>query len=173
MKTEETKDLLKNKKMLEVVVAGIVIFVVIVGLTVGLNRIFNRPARIASVDMEKVMNSHPAFREAMTDFQKEIGAMQEQLGKLKGDEKTKEQQKMQQQIQQIAIRLQQEAMAKVTSDVEKIAKAKGYTYVVEKSMLVVGGRDITDDVLSFLKGEETKAESEKTDTSTMPMIPVK
>ncbi|MBN1445405.1 MAG: OmpH family outer membrane protein [Candidatus Omnitrophica bacterium] len=168
---KDVKNILKNKSVKDMVIAGVVVFAVMIGVAIGVNMLFGSSAKIATADMEKVMNVHPAFKEAMTSFQKEITAMQERLEKMTGEEREKEQQKMSQMIQQIGLRLQEEALAIVTEDLETVAKRKGYAYVVDKSVLIAGGKDITEDVLNFLKNQEIKAEEGK-DASEMPMIPV-
>lgn len=170
--TDVKKDMLKNKSVKDLVIAGVVVFAVMIGVAIGVNMLFGSSAKIASADMEKVMGAHPAFKDAMTSFQKEITAMQDRLEKMTDEEKAKEQQKMSQMIQQIGLRLQEEALNKVSSDIETVAKRKGYSYVVEKNVLLAGGKDITEDVLTFLKNQETKSEEGK-DASKMPMIPVK
>ena len=161
----------KNEKTRESMLAGVILIVTLAFLVLIIK---SRELSIASVDIEKVVNAHPAMREAIDSFQKEISDRQKQLDKMKEEEKLKQQQKMQQEISQLAVRLQQEAMDKVTKDIEKIAKRKGYTYVMDKNAILVGGKDITDEILSVLKQQEkTEAEQKKVDVSEMPMIPVK
>jgi len=142
-----------------------------IGVAIGVNMLFGSSTKIASADMEKVMSSHPAFKDAMTSFQKEIKAMQDRLEKMTDEEKAKEQQKMSQMIQQIGLRLQEEALARVSGDIKAVAKRKGYAYVVDRNVLLSGGKDITEDILNYLKNQETQAEEGK-DASKMPMIPV-
>ncbi|MCM8830123.1 MAG: OmpH family outer membrane protein [Candidatus Omnitrophica bacterium] len=162
----------KNEKIRELLLVGILLVVAIVILFLGIVK--SRQLSIASVDMEKIVNVHPAMQEAITTFQRELSDMQKQLDKMKEEEKIRQQQKMQQEISQIAMRLQDEAMDKVKKDIEKIAKRKGYTYVMDKNAIFVGGKDITDEILTVLKQKyEKETEQKKLDVSEMPMIPVK
>ncbi|MCM8760195.1 MAG: OmpH family outer membrane protein [Candidatus Omnitrophica bacterium] len=162
----------KNEKIREMMLVCILLVVAIVILIFGLVR--SRQGAIASVDMEKIVNAHPAMQEAIANFQRELSDIQKQLDKMQGEEKVRQQQKIQQKISQIAMRLQDEAMNKVKKDIEKIAKKKGYTYVIDKNAIFVGGSDITDEVLTFLKQQyEKEKEQKKLDVSEMPMIPVK
>jgi len=165
------KCLLKEKAR-ESLLAGVLLIVVVAVLVFAVMR--SRQGGIASVDMERIINAHPAMQEAITTFQKEISDRQTELNKMKGEEKVKEQQKLQQEISQIAMRLQQEAMDKIKKDIEQVAREKGYTFVIENNAIIVGGRDITEDVLAVLRQRTQKAaEQKKTDVSDMPMIPVK
>jgi len=163
---------LLNEKVRESLLAGILLIVVVAVLVFTITK--SRQGGIASVDMERIVNAHPAMKEAITSFQKEISDRQKELNKMKGEEKVKEQQKMQQEISQIAMRLQDEAMDKIKKDVEQVARKKGYTFVLEKNSIIVGGKDITEDVLAVLKQRaQNESEQKKTDVSEMPMIPVK
>ncbi|MCM8761978.1 MAG: OmpH family outer membrane protein [Candidatus Omnitrophica bacterium] len=162
----------KNERIRELLLVGILLVVAIVILIFGV--VNSRKVAIASVDMEKIVNAHPAMQEAIITFQRELSNMQKQLDNMKEEEKVRQQQKIQQEISQIAMKLQDEAMDKVKKDVEKVAKSKGYTYVIDKNAIFVGGKDITDDILTVLKKQyEKEAEQKKLDVSEMPMIPVK
>jgi len=161
----------KNEKTRESMLAGVILIVTLAFLVLIIK---SRELSIASVDIEKVINAHPAMREAIASFQKEVSDMQKQLDKMKEEEKIKQQQVMQQEISRIAMRLQNEAMDKVLKDVEKVARKKGYKYVMDKGAILVGGKDITDEILAVLKQQEkTETEQKKVDVSEMPMIPVK
>lgn len=158
----------KNEKMVEILLAGIVLVLAVILL------FKSGDTRIASVDMDRIVSSHPAMQEAIIIFQKEISDRQRQLNKMNNKEKQENQQKMQQEISQIAMRLQKEAMDKIIKDIEKIANKKGYRVVMDKNAVITGGKDITDEVLAILRQQQRKtAEQEKLDVSEMPMIPVK
>lgn len=163
------KRLFRSEKAVEVLLASVILVLAVILLIIWVLK----PAtvKIAYVDMEKTMNQHPAMQEAMASFQREITSLQKQLEGLKGAEKEKQQQKMQQEITTIAMRLQQEVMNRVIKDIENVAKKKGYSYVIDKNAVITGGKDITEEVLEFVK--QKKENKEKVDASEMPMIPVK
>ncbi len=154
---KEVKEVLKDKKIMDRLLVVFLIIVALVFLLIAGNKFFGKSSRIYSADIDKIMSEHPALQEAMDNFQKELMTMQKKLDELEGEEKRKEQQKMQQQIQQIAIRMQNEATNKVMEDVRSIAKQKGYAYIVDKKSLIVGGKDVTDEILAVLKEVKEKA----------------
>jgi Skp family chaperone for outer membrane proteins len=159
-----------NKKTVNMMLLAIALLalVIIFFLLLG-NRFFSRPIKIASVDTERVMGEHPAFKEAMEKFQKETQIAQERLSKLEGEKKNKEQQEIFMQLQSLAAKLQEEAVAQVRDDIQKISKKKGYSYVLDSKSIVVGGTNITGEILSEMK----LADKVEEETALLPMIPVK
>jgi len=119
--------------------------------------------KIVSIDTSKVFEAHPAFKEAMGKFQAQVQEMQKKIeGIEKEEEKTKAQIEMQQQMRQIATDLQEEAFNKMKADVQKLAKKKGYTYVVDQNALIAGGQDITEEVInSFKEIEDASGKKQK------------
>jgi Skp family chaperone for outer membrane proteins len=116
--------------------------------------------KIVSMDTHRVFGEHPAFREAMGKFQKQVQEMQKKVDEADEESKATAQQMMQMEMQQLGMQLQEEAFSKMKADVQKIAKEKGYDYVVDSNMLIVGGEDITEEILaSFPKPEMEKKES--------------
>lgn len=113
--------------------------------------------KIVSIDTQRVFGEHPAFKEAMGKFQAQIQEMQKKIEEMDEESKGAAQQMMQHQMQQLGMQLQEEAFGKMKADVQKIAKKKGYDYVVDVNMLIVGGKDVTEEVLaSFPKPEQKK-----------------
>jgi Skp family chaperone for outer membrane proteins len=172
---KEVKDVLKDKKMMDKLLVIFLIVVALVFLLIAGNKFFGKSTRIYSADIDRIMNEHPALQEAMDNFQKELTTMQKKLDELEGEEKEKEQANMRQQIQEIAMRMQNEAVDKVMKDVRSIAEQKGYSYIIDKKSLIVGDKDVTDEILSVFKGakEEKPAEEATNEPSDMPAIPVK
>jgi len=159
----------KEKKTTDMLLAVVVLVLAIIFLLTAGNRLFSKSPAIVSADIDRIMGEHPAFKQAMAKFQKESQSMREKLGKLEGEGKAKEQQQLLLQLQQYAGKLQEEAVAKVIEDVQRIAKSRGYDYVLDGKSLVAGGKDITGEILSEMK-EADKPENE---TPLLPMIPVK
>ncbi len=112
--------------------------------------------KIVSMDTYRVFREHPAFKEAMAKFQKQVQEMQKKVDKADEKSKATAQQMMQIEMQQLGMQLQEEAFSKMRADVQKIAKKKGYDYVIDSNMLIVGGEDITEEILaSFPKPKPT------------------
>lgn len=115
--------------------------------------------KIVSIDTQRVFGEHPAFQEAMAKFQAQIQEVQKKIEEMKEEEKGAAQQMFQYQMQQVGMELQKEAFSKMKADVQKFAKKKGYTYVIDSNMLIAGGTDVTEEVIaSFPKVEPKKEE---------------
>ncbi|MCX8082474.1 MAG: OmpH family outer membrane protein [bacterium] len=105
--------------------------------------------KIVSIDTGKVFEAHPAFKEAMEKFQAQAGEMQKKLEGIENEEEKKNAQiQMQMELRTLAMNLQEEAFNKMKDDVQKFAKKKGYTYVVDKNALIAGGKDVTEELLA-------------------------
>ncbi len=109
---------------------------------------------IVSIDTSRIMERHPAFVDAQQTFQGEMQQMEQQLEGMGEEEQMMAQQMMQQQLQQRGQELQQEAMDKVRDDIARIAREKGYEYVVDSNALLVGGEDITEEVMAEIDLED-------------------
>ncbi len=105
---------------------------------------------IVSVDTNRILEKHPAFRKAQETFQGEMQEMEEQLQGMGQEEKQMAQQMMQQQLQQRGQELQQGAVDEVRKDIARIADEKGYTYVVDVNALIAGGKEITEEVMEAM-----------------------
>ncbi|MDD3726121.1 MAG: OmpH family outer membrane protein [Candidatus Ratteibacteria bacterium] len=113
--------------------------------------------KIVSINTGKVFEAHPALKEAIEKFQTQAGEMQKQIEGIESEEeKSNAQMQMQQQMRELAMNLQEEAFNKMKEDVQKFAKKKGYTYVVDQNALIAGGKDITEEVIaSFEKAGDS------------------
>lgn len=111
--------------------------------------------KIVSINTGKVFESHPAFKEAMEKFQTQAGEMQKKIEGIENEEEKKNAQiQMQMQMRELAMNLQEEAFNKMKNDVEKYAKKKGYTYVVDQNALIAGGKDITEEVIASFRSSK-------------------
>ncbi|MCF8024713.1 MAG: OmpH family outer membrane protein [Desulfobacteraceae bacterium] len=102
---------------------------------------------IVTVDINRIMQQHPAFKKAQQTLQSEAQQMRQQM-KEKGRQ---QQQAVQQQLQQRSRELQQNAMDEVRADIQKIAEEKGYEYVMDKNALISGGKEVTGEVLEEIE----------------------
>jgi outer membrane protein len=114
----------------------------------------NEKMEIVSIDTARILEIHPAFVDAQQTFQNEMQEMENQLMEMGEEEQMMAQQMMQQRLQARGQELQQQAMSEVKADIEKVAKEKGYRYVVDSNALLVGGKDITEEVIEAMDIEQ-------------------
>lgn len=95
---------------------------------------------IAVLDTRQVFQAHPAFHEAMREYQQ---IMQDyQPGRRDSGDM--------QRMQQIGFELEDKAFGKMQEDLKRIAEEKGYDYIMDSTLVIVGGKDITEEVLERL-----------------------
>jgi outer membrane protein len=167
------KEILKDKKTIDRLLVILLIAVIVVFLIIITGKSFSgRSPGIFIVDTDRIIRNHPVLQEARNNFQEQLMEMQRKLEEMEeGEEKTKEQQNMQQQIQQSAMNMQNEAIEKAMADIRSIAEEKGYALVLDKNSIIVGGKDVTEEILSAVENEETPVKRE-IDSPVMPMTPV-
>lgn len=108
--------------------------------------------KIVTVDTNQIVSQHPALEEAQQTLQGEAQQMQQQI-EGKGQQ---EQQVAQQQLQQRSQELQLEAINKAKKDIRDIAAEKGYEYVMDTNALLVGGEDVTEEILAEMEKRQDK-----------------
>lgn len=107
---------------------------------------------IVSLDANKALSAHPAFKDAVEKFQVRQQHMQSELKELASEDQQTRQQEMQQEMQKLGAQLQKEALDKMKQDIQKLAGEKGYDYVFDNNLLFAGGCDITEEAIdSFTK----------------------
>ncbi len=106
---------------------------------------------IVYVDIGKIFEVHPAFIKAQEEFGVEVESMQKEMQGMTEEEQVMAQQQMQQQMQQRGEQLQKTALEEMKKDLQKIAAEKGYDYIFDANSLIVGGKDVTDEILEELK----------------------
>ncbi len=111
----------------------------------------NGQKSIVYVNIGKIIEVHPAFLKAQEEFGTEIQGMQEELQGMSEEEQIVAQQQMQQEMQQKGEQLQEKALEEMKKDLRKIADEKGYDYIFDANSLIVGGRDVTDEILEALE----------------------
>ncbi len=121
-----------------------------------------------TVDSQSIMEVHPAFQEAMQEYQQEIQQMQQQLQQADEAQRQMMGQMMQQQLQRRGAELQEEAFDKMRQDIQRIADEKGYSPVFDINVVLVGGRDITDEIMDEMDIEEPGAEMPQQPPQEMP-----
>lgn len=113
---------------------------------------------IVSIEMDKILEAHPAFKNAKEKFGTELEGMKKDLEKMDKNKQAESQLKMQQQLQQRGEQLQKEAVATVRQDIVKLAAQKGWDYVVDSNALLAGGRNVTDEVVQAMKQDQGKGQ---------------
>lgn len=141
--------------------AGIVVFVLLVAfLVIGALSITaaEKPV-VASVNLDRIAQAHPAFAEVVQIYQNEIAQLQKEMEeKMEGldeEEAIQLQMEIEEQLQQRAIELQNEAIDSIQNDIQRIASEKGYDYIVAEDMLLAGGpvKDVTDEFLAEIESQ--------------------
>ena len=109
-------------------------------------------SNVGVIDYREVMSKHPdvntlntQMQQAVADAQKEF---QEKSANMSDQEKSDYYQQTQQRLQQKQQELIDPIQQKVDATVKTVAEAKGLSVVLDKSSVVYGGQDITQDVLS-------------------------
>ena len=109
-------------------------------------------SNVGVIDYREVMSKHPdvnslntQMQQAVADAQKEF---QEKSANMSDQEKSDYYQQTQQRLQQKQQELFDPIQKSVEASVKSVAEAKGLTVVLDKSSVVYGGQDITQDVVS-------------------------
>lgn len=111
-------------------------------------------ASVGVVDRDQVMSQHPdtqnvdaQMRAAITEVQKDF---EEKSAGMSEQERQDYYRQCQLRLQQKQQELIEPLIKSIDDAVKKTADAKGLSVVVEKSIVVYGGQDITHDVISRL-----------------------
>lgn len=150
---------LENK---QVKIISIIIALVFIGSVVAL-ALTQTDSGIASaassgnvgvIDRDQVMNQHPdsqniesQFRAAVTEVQRDF---EEKSAGMNEQEKQDYYRQCQQRLQQKQQELLEPIIKSIDDTIKKVASNKGLSVVIEKSAVVYGGQDITQDVVSRL-----------------------
>ncbi|GAB6099467.1 hypothetical protein JCM16358_13460 [Halanaerocella petrolearia] len=152
--------------------------VVLVGLLValvGAGFLINQPAKaekkpqIGYVDMQKLFNNHPQKVASEGKLQGEAKKLQQELEQEAKDLSKEERQKLLQNYQKQLDKLERDLVGQVMQDINEkisqVAQEKGITIVVDKSAVLTGGYNLTDEVLAEVKAE-TEDQTDNTENNT-------
>lgn len=110
---------------------------------------------VGVVDIGRLVNQHPDTAKANETIKSEAEAAQKEFDAKAAGLGDQEKQDLRMALQQRVGQKQQELLKgiadKIDAAVREVAKAKGLTVVVQKSSVVYGGLDITEDVLKKLR----------------------
>ncbi|VBB09259.1 chaperone protein skp [Lucifera butyrica] len=155
---------LKDKKQVKIVTLAIVAFFVLgfVGLAATQSgRIYAAAAantsNVGVVNYQLLLQSHPDIPKAQAAMKTEAESAQKDFDAKSATMNDKEKQDYYMQLQQRLSNKQQELMGpihdSITAAIKAVADAKGITVVLDKSNVVYGGQDITDDVMKKITGK--------------------
>ncbi len=166
--------ILRSRTVSGLAVMGVLTFAALAAVLISANaeRAAANPPEIAiyTIDSQQVMEAHPAFQEAVQQYQQRMMEFQQELQEADEEHQMLLQQQMQQRMQEVGAELQQEAFDTMRADVQKIADEQGYDYVIDSNVMIVGGEDITDEVLEKIAAEAPEVEEEP-ELPEMPIAP--
>lgn len=109
---------------------------------------------IAYVDLGKALDAHPRRAGSERALQEFIAAKQREFQARARSMTPAQRQALDRQIQEQFVRRREELLSGLDKDirvaVEKIAKDRGFTIVLERSAVLFGGTDLTDAVIEQL-----------------------
>lgn len=150
-----------NKKKVKIIALAVaalfalgIVGVAVTQTQVGFAAPSDKNSAIAYIDTTKVMQSHPDMAAFETTMQTEMENAQKQFeaegANLPEQEKQRFSIQLQQRLQQKQNELINAMEEKVIASAAKVAKAKGFSIVVAKNIVIYGGVDISDDVIKDL-----------------------
>lgn len=152
-----------NKKQVKVISLAIALFFVlgIVGIAVsqtGTSHAASAPASsVGKVNADQLVAQHPDMAKAQETYNAEVEQAKKDFDAKAATMSDKEKQDYYNQIQQRLANRQQELinpiMDKVNAAIKAVADAKGMTVVVDASIVIYGGTDITEEVQKKLTGK--------------------
>ncbi|MEN6412088.1 MAG: OmpH family outer membrane protein [Veillonellales bacterium] len=153
-----------QKKQVKIISLAIVAFFVlgVAGLALsqtGKTNVANASSssNIGVVNHQLLVSQHPDMAKAQDAMQTEVEAAKQDFDTKTANMNDKEKQDYYMQVQQRLNLKQQELIGpifdKVDAAIKSVADAKGIAVVLDKSNVVYGGQDITDDVMKKLGGK--------------------
>ncbi len=112
--------------------------------------------KVGCVDGDKVLREYPKFVAAQRQLA-QVGQSKETVARAAFDKEKNESKKnqivqnMQKEMAQEEEKLMKPVLKTVNDTVQRVARQKGITVVVNKSIVYYGGTDITNDVIAALK----------------------
>ena len=157
--------MLKNKKMVRLISLGVALLFLIgvagIALTQSGGKMAlasgNPSSNIGVVNNNLVFQQHPDLAKIDQQMQDEVAQAKKDFDEKSATMNDKEKQDYYSQTQQRLQLKQQSLIAPVREQMDAAIKAvadtKGITIVLDKSTVVFGGQDITDDVIKKLSGK--------------------
>ena len=157
--------MLKNKKMVRIVSLGVALLFLLgvagIAFTQSGGKLAsaagNSSSNIGVVNSNLVFQQHPDLAKLDQQMQGEVEQAKKDFDTKSATMSDKEKQDYYGQTQQRLQLKQQELIAPIRDQIEAtikaIAESKGLTVVLDKSTVVYGGQDITDEVVQKISGK--------------------
>ncbi|MCE5287477.1 MAG: OmpH family outer membrane protein [Pelosinus sp.] len=133
------------------------VFVLLAVLAFTNNTTYAAQLPIAVANYQQLINQHPDMAQANETYKAAVKQAQDDFkdksATMSDDEKKAYSQKLDQSLQQKKLELLNAIRDKVNAAVKEVADAKGIAMVIDKSVDIYGGQDITDDVLKKITGK--------------------
>ncbi len=147
---------LKTKRLLAVVAAVVVLAVVAAAVTTAGGGPSGGALVVGYVDMQRALDAHPkkaSSEEALNQFARAKAA---ELRRLAQNKSPAEQADLARKTQEEILRRRAELLAALDKDiraaVERVAKRAGAAVVLDRTVVLYGGVDLTDQVVRELQG---------------------
>lgn len=157
--------MLKNKKMVRMIALGVALLFLLgvagIAFTQSGSKLAaaagNPSSNIGVVNSNLVFQQHPDLAKIDQQMQGEVDQAKKDFEAKSATMNDKEKQDYYSQTQQRLQLKQQELIApirdQINAGIKSVADAKGLTIVIDKSTVVYGGQDITDDVVKQITGK--------------------
>lgn len=145
----------KNVKVIALVIVGAFVLgiagIALTQTTTGMAAAAGSSSNIGIVNHQQLVSQHPEMAKAQEAMQAEVEQAKKDFEAKTASMNDKEKQEYYMQIQQRLQLKQQELIApvfdKVDAAIKSVADAKGLAVVLDKSNVVYGGQDITEEVV--------------------------
>lgn len=141
-----------------IVVVGIAV-VVIVGAAMVLQRapVFGQSFAIGYVEMQRALDGHPRRASSERALQEFYQAKQREFQERSKNMTAFQRQEIDRQLQGQILEKRNELLGGLDKElraaVETVAKQAGVTVVLDRSVVLYGGTDLTDEVIKVIKGK--------------------
>lgn len=151
-----------EKKQIKLISIGIALVFVfsVVALAVsqsslGIASAAGSSSNVGVINHQMIVSQHPEMAAAEETMQKEVKAASDEFKEKSANMNDKDKQEYYQQTQQRLANKQKELLQpifnKIDEAIKSVAEAKGLSVVLDKSSVVYGGQDITNDVIQKMK----------------------
>ncbi|MEA3506305.1 MAG: OmpH family outer membrane protein [Elusimicrobiota bacterium] len=142
--------MIKKKGLLQKLAGLVMAFAVILTFT-ACSSVAESEVVIVSMNSQEVLQAHPAMQKAQKEYRAKMEEKQEEIGAMEEDQQRMARQMMQQELQQLGQELQQDAVDAMNKDISKVAKKKGYDYVLDSSVIFYGAKDVTGEMIKAVE----------------------
>ena len=139
-----------KRKNIDRILAGILAVVLLAGAA-GISTAYT--FEIAYFDVAEVSMLHPAMQEAQDKLYEEEERLLSQFEQMDQEAQMMQQEMLYQELEEIRRALVNEAISKISEDVDIIAGELGYDYILDKNVIFAGGDDITEQVVEWIREE--------------------